>query len=104
MIRVFWRKTKRSAWFISGCLMTAAVCLAIQGPFRASTARGEIEETKPPEAFLSGGARSEIVLREISETLKKIDARLERFERALREAERENPAERQPAGARGEDR
>jgi hypothetical protein len=102
MVRVVWRKTKRSVWFVTGCLMTAAVILAIQGPFHGSTAQGEIEETKPPQAFLSGGARSEIVLREIAETLKKIDARLERFERALRETERDAPAERQ-SSARNEE-
>lgn len=64
-------------------------------------AQGEIRETPRPEAFLSGGARSEIVLREIAETLKRIDGRLERFEQALREPE---GAEREPATRDAEER
>jgi hypothetical protein len=41
---------------------------------------------RPHEHFKSGGERSEIVLREVLATLKQIDARLERFENAMRAA------------------
>lgn len=40
-------------------------------------------KTPPPRtAFKSGAQRSEIVLREIADTLKRIDARIERLEKA----------------------
>ncbi len=42
----------------------------------------DVRQSEPREAFKSGGARSEAVLREISATLKKIDSRLERIERS----------------------
>jgi hypothetical protein len=70
--------------------------LALAWPRPSDTVGGEIRELPPRDAFLSGGARSEIVLREISETLHRMDLRLERFERALRDAE-QRPAEQEPA-------
>jgi hypothetical protein len=51
-----------------------------QGPVQA-----EVRE-RPREAFKSGGERSEIVLKEVLATLNRIDARLERFENAMRAA------------------
>lgn len=42
---------------------------------------GDVREVTPKRAFKSGGARSEIVLQEISATLKRIDQRLERMEK-----------------------
>lgn len=45
-------------------------------------AQAEVQSSKPPTAFKSGGARSEIVLREIADMLKTMDARLEKIEQA----------------------
>jgi len=57
----------------------AAVCgVLVMQP--ASDVHGEVRPTPVPESFKSGGERSEIVLREISETLKRIDARLAKIE------------------------
>jgi hypothetical protein len=41
----------------------------------------DVRQSPPRAAFLSGGERSEKVLVEISETLKRIDQRLERLEK-----------------------
>lgn len=49
----------------------------------ANVARAEVRITTPQEQFKSGGERSETVLIEISATLKRIDARLERIEKAF---------------------
>lgn len=87
---------RRPGWMAWSGLAVAAVLLANNCPHWATTAQGDIRETPRPEAFLSGGARSEIVLREMSETLKRIDSRLERFEKALREPEPDKSG-RQPA-------
>ncbi len=57
---------------------------------------GDIRELPPRETFLSGGERSEAVLKEMSETLRRIDTRLEHFERALRDATG-RPGEPEPA-------
>ncbi len=48
--------------------------------------QAEVREGQKRDAFMSGGARSELVLRDIHETLKQIDRRLERFENAMRAA------------------
>lgn len=65
-----------------GLLLVAAGLwnLQSQGPLQA-----EVRE-RPREPFLSGGARSEIVLKEVLATLNRIDAKLERFETAMRAA------------------
>lgn len=54
------------------------------------------EDKKSPEAFLSGGARSEKVLVEILATLKQIDSRVSNIEDHLRKTV-ENPGEK-PVG------
>jgi len=72
-----------------------AFLLAIAWPRETPTVGADIRESPPRETFLSGGARAEIVLREMAETLRRIDGRLERFEQALRDAA-ERPAEREP--------
>ena len=54
-------------------------------------AQAEVREGQKREAFMSGGARSELVLRDIHETLKQIDRRLERFENAMRAAAAAQP-------------
>jgi hypothetical protein len=50
-----------------------------------SPATAEVREVTPPEAFKSGGARSEIVLKEIAAMLQKMDARLANIEKAAGE-------------------
>jgi len=89
MVRIVWEKPNRPGWVVGAALAVALVLLAAFALRWPSAVQGEIRESARPEAFLSGGARSEIVLKEISETLRRIDARLERFERALRESEPE---------------
>jgi hypothetical protein len=88
--------SRRPGWLAWSGVAVAVVLLANNCPHWATTAQGDIRETPRPEAFLSGGARSEIVLREMSETLKRIDSRLERFEKALRDPEPDK-SNRQPA-------
>ncbi len=88
-----WAKSPWIAWCGAA---VAAVLLAANGSPRSTTAQGDVREAPVREQFLSGGARSEIVLKEISETLKRIDQRLDRFEKALRESDAE--AAHQPAG------
>ena len=88
-----WAKSPWVAWCGAA---VAAVLLATNYPRLSSTAQGDVRETPPREQFLSGGARSEIVLKEIAEILKRIDQRLDRFEKALRDADAE--AGRQQAG------
>lgn len=91
---VFGHAGRWLAWLAAAAL--GAGLLAVW-PRATPTAGQEIREGPRREAFLSGGARAEIVLREIAETLKRIDARLERFEQALREAQ-QGSAQHEPAG------
>jgi hypothetical protein len=71
-------------WIGRAAFVAAVVCgvwLASTWLMREEThVRAGVRETTPPKAFLSGGARSEAVLIEISATLKRIEARLERLE------------------------
>jgi len=89
MVRIVWERPSRPGWLVGAAMAVALVLLAAFALRSPSAVQGEIRESARPEAFLSGGARSEIVLKEMSETLRRIDARLERFERALRESEPE---------------
>ena len=107
MVRIVWEKPSRPGWMTGAALAVALVVLAAVALRWPPVVQGEIRESPRPEAFLSGGARSEIVLKEINETLRRIDARLERFERALREPEPDaagaansRPADEQPRDAR----
>lgn len=84
-------------------LAALGLLLATAWPQPSRTVGGEIRESPPREAFLSGGARSEIVLREISETLKRIDLRLERFERAIRDAEQQSAQQGPPLQDAGQE-
>jgi hypothetical protein len=52
----------------------------------------EVRRKEPREAFQSGSERSETVLREISDTLTRLDGRVARIEQALIQ----NPADAQP--------
>lgn len=89
-------KSIRSAGFgnclAAGLLVVAAGLwnLQSQGPVQA-----EVRE-RPREAFKSGGERSEIVLKEVLATLNRIDARLERFENAMRAAAQQPPRPQPP--------
>jgi hypothetical protein len=96
----------RRGWLAWLAVAGAIVLLAGNYPHLSTTAQGDVRESPRPEAFLSGGARSEIVLKEISETLKRIDARLERFEKALRDedASRQAGVQATPGGAAVEQR
>ena len=49
------------------------------------------DEKKPPEAFLSGGARSEKVLIEMLATLKQLDGRVAGIEELLKHSESTRP-------------
>ncbi len=79
-----WAKNPWIAWCGAA---VAAVLLATNDPHLSTTAQGDVRETAPQGQFLSGGARSEIVLKEIAEILKRIDQRRDRFEKALRESD-----------------
>jgi hypothetical protein len=79
------------AWMVLAAFSLLVIAAASRWP---SDARADVTEEPAQKQFLSGGARSEIVLREISETLKRIDGRLERMENAVRAA---GDAGREPA-------
>jgi hypothetical protein len=83
---------------LAACAGVAALGLvvALAWPRPTPILGGDIRELPPRETFLSGGARSEVVLKEISDTLRRIDTRLEHFERALRDAT-DRPGEPEPA-------
>ena len=98
------RHNRFSTWMKSPwtwTVLAAFVVLMIAATSRwPSDARADVTEEPAQKQFLSGGARSELVLREISETLKRIDSRLEHMENAVRAAEessREAAAEKEPA-------
>ena len=78
----------KGAWgalIAGGCL---ALAIAVGYAPWAGVATAEVRNETPREAFKSGGERSELVLREMSETLRRIDGRLERMEALMREAAR----------------
>ena len=60
------------------------VGLSFAGMFQGMGAvQAEVRTSGAPAHFKSGAERSEIVLREIAATLKRIDARLERLEKKV---------------------
>jgi hypothetical protein len=61
-----------------GFIVGAGVGSAMLVP---ALSEADVRQSPPRAAFLSGGERSEKVLVEISETLKRIDQRLERLEK-----------------------
>ncbi len=76
----------KGAWgalLAGGCLASAIALGYAPG---AGVATAEVRNETPREAFKSGGERSELVLREMSETLRRIDGRLERMEALMRES------------------
>ena len=83
----------RGAFFV-GLLVAASCCagLLIRTP---SVAHGDVRRVTPQTHFQSGAAHSEPVLREISATLKRMDARLAKIEKAALDAvNKPAPAER----------
>lgn len=62
-------------------LILIAVSTLVATVMRTDSIAG-VKTPPPRTAFKSGAARSEVILREISDTLKRIDARLERLEKA----------------------
>ena len=83
-------------WTACAGVAALGLVLAMAWPRPTPTLGGDIRELPPRETFLSGGERSEAVLKEMSETLRRIDGRLEHFERALRDAT-EQPGDPSPA-------
>ena len=83
---------RRIVWLVAGVLVVwvgFSEWSPVGSRWNAGGVWADTRQSPPREAFLSGGERSEAVLREILATLKQIDGRLERFERALREAEQQ---------------
>lgn len=72
-------------WLIAAVLVSGFALLA------GGTGRDEheihagVKPAKSREAFLSGGERSELILKEISETLKRIEKRVEQIEKRVSE-------------------
>ncbi len=95
-MRIIATESKRSGWAV-GLALAGVVLFALHARPGAPNAQGEIRETPRPQAFQSGGERSETILREIADTLKRIDGRLERFEQALREGENQAGGQRSAA-------
>ena len=69
---------------------TACLALLLMGAFWAGAvlrpqpaARASVREVTPKRHFLAGGERAVPVLQEISATLKQIDLRLSRIEKAI---------------------
>lgn len=71
------RRTWATLRLAAGLLAAFVVGLCL----RPTEPLAEVVQTRPREAFKAGGERSEIVLREIADLLKKMDGRLERIER-----------------------
>jgi hypothetical protein len=76
----------RGAWFAT-LLLTAAVAFTAGSTLRPPRdAAADVRATPAPEAFKSGGERSELVLKEILTTIKTMDGRLKRIETVVVEA------------------
>ena len=69
-----------SAGLLVGLAAGYAAGLAGQS---SSTLRAEVTELPRRDAFLAGGERAELVLREISTVLKRMDTRLDRIEQVV---------------------
>ncbi len=94
-----WPRPASTGWLAFAALAAAVLAFGVRS---APDAQAEIREQPAPRAFLSGGERSEILLREISGTLKRIDGRLERLERAVYETPQEGAGQAADAESRGE--
>lgn len=79
------KSRQRLGWTL-GLLLVGAIGFAAGAVWQASsTVHADVTELPRRDAFLAGGERSELVLREISGTLKKMDGRLERIEKVVAE-------------------
>jgi uncharacterized protein HemX len=78
------QKTNRRnhSWLTIALALTVGF-LAAHVDYRPQAVQAEVRKTQKRTAFQSGAARSESLLREISGTLKTIDARLQRIERSV---------------------
>lgn len=77
------RNNRNWQWFGSLALALAVGYTAGQTGLPSALVQADVTELPRREAFMAGGERSELVLREISATVKKMDARLENIERAV---------------------
>ena len=69
--------------WIGAALVGIAAFILCGVCWSTASAQPDREEGPRKEAFRSGGARSEDVLKEIAGTLKRIDQRLERIEKVV---------------------
>ncbi|MEZ6052684.1 MAG: hypothetical protein R3C02_15065 [Planctomycetaceae bacterium] len=76
-------KPSRSSKLTTVLLLLACGFLIGRSTFDSSIVQADVRETPRREAFQSGDERSVAILNEISSTLKRIDGRLERLERAI---------------------
>lgn len=77
---MFTRHSHQLVRFVPAFLLVVVTVLGVT-VMRSDSVAG-VKTPPPRTAFKSGAQRSEIVLREIADTLKRIDARLERLEKA----------------------
>lgn len=77
---------KNTSTRLAGCVLMLLLGYAIGGTVGLpSSAEAEVREVTPPAAFKSGGARSEVVLKQIAATLRQMDTRLANVEKSARE-------------------
>jgi hypothetical protein len=86
-------KTSGGRWWIALLLLSAVVWAVTSQPTGVGPKcpqAAEVRRAGSPGHFKSGGERSVIVLQEIATTLKKMDERLERIEKAVVELNERN--------------
>ena len=81
LVRLFTQGRWRWA-LLTGLVVVAVVGAGFTLP-GAAPANPDVRSQPPPQAFKSGGERSEIILREIAATLQRVDGRLKRIEEAV---------------------
>lgn len=72
----------RWGWLGTLALAVTLLTVTVLGAWQRGAARADVRKAAPQRSFQSGGARSTVVLQEIATTLRRIDARLERIDRA----------------------
>lgn len=77
------RRLRDGGWLVLVALLALWVGTRVA---RQPAVTAGVRETTPKEHFLAGSERSLPVLREISTTLRQIDARLSRIEKAVMQA------------------
>jgi hypothetical protein len=83
MVRTIGNRLHQWRWYSGLLLGLAAGYAAGIAAQPSSTLQAEVTELPRREAFLAGGERSEVVLREIAATLKRMDTRVERIEQVV---------------------